>query len=33
MVAPNGDMWLLETSESNAVRVRRISAGGAERIY
>lgn len=33
MVAPNGDLWLLETSTSNAVRVRRISSDGAERIY
>lgn len=33
MVAPNGELWLLETSDSNAVRVRRLSADGAERIY
>ena len=31
--APNGDLWLLETSETNAVRVRRIMPDGRERIY
>jgi len=33
MVAPNGDLWLLETSETNTVRVRRISPSGVERIF
>lgn len=31
--APTGDLWLLETSETNAVRVRRIMPDGSERIY
>lgn len=33
LVGPNGDLWLLETSEANAVRVRRISLSGTERIF
>lgn len=33
MVARNGDLWLLETSQANTVRVRRIAANGAETIY
>ena len=32
-IAANGDLWLLETSESNAVRVRLIPRTGAERIF
>ena len=31
--APSGDLWLLETSETNAVRVRRIMPNGTERVY
>jgi hypothetical protein len=32
--APNGDLYLLETSVTNAVRVRRIAAvGGESRIF
>lgn len=33
MVAPNGDLWLLETSETNSVRVRRVSSNGDERVF
>ncbi len=33
IVASSGDLWLLETSETNAVRVRRISPSGGERIF
>lgn len=32
-VAPNGDLWLLEYSLTNSVRVRRISKDGAVKIY
>lgn len=28
MIAPNGDLWILECSVTNAVRVRRISPSG-----
>ncbi len=31
--APNGDLWLLEYSITNRVRVRRIRSGGRETIY
>ncbi len=33
MVAPNGDLWLLETRIPNAVRVRRIRADGSVDVY
>ncbi|HXH48037.1 MAG TPA: hypothetical protein VNM47_01565 [Terriglobia bacterium] len=33
LVAPNGDLWMLETSEKNSVRVRRLSANGGERVF
>jgi hypothetical protein len=33
MIAPNGDMWLLEYSVTNAARVRRISIDGKETIF
>lgn len=33
LVAPNGDLWLLETAENNSVRVRRVSRDGRERIF
>lgn len=33
MVAPNGDLWVLETAEDNSVRVRRISPRGREQIF
>ena len=33
LVAPNGDLWLLESSLTNATRVRRIGREGRERIY
>jgi streptogramin lyase len=33
LTASNGDLWLLETSETNAVRVRRISTDGRERVF
>lgn len=33
LVAPNGDLWLLETAEDNSVRVRRISSDSRERIF
>ena len=32
-IAPDGSVWLLEWSGSNQVRVRRIGADGAERIF
>ena len=32
-IAPNGDLWLVETSDSNAVRVRHIPRTGAERVF
>lgn len=32
-VAPNGDVWLLECSMTNAVRVRRIAATGKETVF
>ncbi|HEY0592526.1 MAG TPA: hypothetical protein VGF40_12215 [Thermoanaerobaculia bacterium] len=31
--APNGDLWILESSITNAVRVRRIGRDGATRIW
>ena len=31
--APNGDLWLLECSITNRVRVRRITSGGRETVY
>lgn len=33
LFAPDGTLWLLETSATNAVRVRRIAPGGGETIY
>ena len=33
MTGPDGDMWILETSITNAVRVRRIARNGVSRIY
>jgi DNA-binding beta-propeller fold protein YncE len=33
LVAPNGDLWLLENSMTNAVRVRQIRRDGTEKIY
>lgn len=33
LLAPDGALWLLETSLTNATRVRRIGADGQERIY
>ena len=33
MYAANGDLWLLESSSANTVRVRRIARGGRETIY
>ena len=33
MVAPNGDLWILEYSTSNAARVRRIAANGRVTVY
>ena len=33
MMAPNGDLWILEYSTSNAARVRRIAADGRVTVY
>ncbi len=33
LVAPNGDLWLLEYSTSNAARVRRIQKDGTDKMY
>lgn len=33
LTAPNGDLWLLENSVTNAVRVRQIRRQGTEKIY
>lgn len=33
LVAPNGDLWILECSTTNAVRVRRISPAGDVRVF
>jgi streptogramin lyase len=33
LVAPNGNLWLLETSETNSVRIRRLSPSGDERVF
>jgi len=33
MLAPDGTLWLLETSITNSVRVRRIQPGGRETLY
>ena len=33
LVAPNGDLWILECSATNAVRVRRIGPAGQVRIF
>lgn len=33
MVAPNGDLWLLETSTTNRVRVQRITSDGRTHTY
>ncbi len=33
LVAPNGDLWILETSTSNQVRVRRIEVNGRSTIF
>jgi hypothetical protein len=33
LTAPNGDLWLLETSTANAVRVRRLTPGGSATVY
>ena len=33
LVAPNGDLWMLETSETNSVRVRQLSSNGDERVF
>ncbi|HEV8267996.1 MAG TPA: hypothetical protein VGR00_07180, partial [Thermoanaerobaculia bacterium] len=33
LVTPNGDLYVLEYSKTNAVRVRRIAKDGAETIY
>jgi streptogramin lyase len=33
LVAPNGDLWLLENAAGNAVRVRRIAVDGREQIF
>jgi sugar lactone lactonase YvrE len=33
LVAPNGDLWLLEYSRTNAARARRISREGREQVY
>jgi hypothetical protein len=33
LVAPNGDLWLLECSYTNAVRVRRIARDGRVTVF
>jgi hypothetical protein len=33
MVAPNGDLYILEASITNAVRLRKISRNGGTRVY
>jgi hypothetical protein len=33
LIAPNGDLWLLEYSTMNAARVRQIRRDGTEKIY
>lgn len=33
LVAPNGDLWLLEYSVTNTVRVRRIAPNGTQQVY
>lgn len=33
LLAPDGTLWLLESSVTNQVRVRRIQSGGRERIF
>jgi hypothetical protein len=33
MVGPDGSLWLLEVSESNEIRVRRLMNDGTERVY
>ncbi|MGK2962618.1 MAG: hypothetical protein ACSLFK_10805, partial [Gemmatimonadaceae bacterium] len=33
MVAPNGDLWILETSLINEVRLKRIAANGSVSFY
>lgn len=33
LVDPSGDLWLLESSDSNAVRVRRIRSGQTVKLY
>lgn len=33
LVAPSGDLWLLEYSLTNAARVRRVGTDGNERVY
>ena len=33
LIAPNGDLWLLECSTTNAVRVRRIDHSGKVKVY
>lgn len=33
LIAPNGDLWLLESSVTNAARVRRIAKDGSSRTY
>jgi hypothetical protein len=33
LVAPNGDLWLLEYSLTNAARVRRIARDGRITVY
>ena len=33
LTAPNGDLWILEYSALNAVRVRRIAKDGIEKTY
>jgi len=33
MVAPDGDLWLLECSQTNSVRVRRITPDGRAHTY
>jgi streptogramin lyase len=33
LVAPEGDLWVLEYSSANAARVRRIAPDGTARVY
>jgi hypothetical protein len=33
LLAPNGEIWLLEYSVTNSVRVRRLGRDGREQVY